>query len=78
MGDDRTDEDLAALLNLGLNLADIERLWRRHQEVDMTAVRAQAGRLLARGDSLSVTRQVSVGLELLQGPEGGACDGVMR
>ena len=78
MGDDRTDEDLAALLNLGLNLGDIERLWRRHREVGMTAVRAQAGRLLARGDSLSVTRQVSVGLELLQGPEGGACDGVMR
>ena len=32
------DEDLAALLSLGLQLSDVERLWRQNKKIDMTDV----------------------------------------
>ena len=41
------DEDLAALLSLGLQLSDVERLWRQNKNIDMSDVYAAGTRLLA-------------------------------
>jgi hypothetical protein len=57
------EEDLCALLSLGLQLSDVERLWRNNKEVSMAAVCAAGVRLLGQ-PGLPIKRQVSVGLEL--------------
>ena len=57
------DEDLAALLSLGLQISDVERLWRENKEVDMSEVFAAGARLLGQ-PGVPVKRQVTVGLEI--------------
>ena len=59
------DEDLATLLALGLNLKDVERLWRQNKLVDMADVYASATRVLGGAQpGLPVKREVTVGLEV--------------
>ena len=57
------DEDLSALLSLGLQLSDVERLWSQNKEVDMSDVYAAGTRLLGQTGT-PVKRQVTVGLEI--------------
>ena len=57
------EEDLSALLELGLQLSDVERLWQQNKEVDMADVCAAATNLLGLPGH-PVKRQVTVGLEI--------------
>lgn len=72
------DADIAAFLNLGLKLADIERLWAKVPGIDLGVVHAVGARLLEgtspAGQRAKVTlaRQASLGLELLGGESKGA------
>ena len=58
------DEDLAALLSLGLQLSDVERLWRQNKQIDMSDVYAAGTRLLAQPGKPVIARQASVSLEI--------------
>ena len=58
------DEDLAALLSLGLQLSDVERLWRQNKQIDMSDVYAAGTRLLAQPGKPVIARQASVGIEI--------------
>ena len=53
------DEDLAALLALGLQLADVERLWRQNKEVDMADVYASAAGLLGQPGAMASVRSAA-------------------
>ena len=67
------DEDLATLLALGLNLKDVERLWRQNKVVDMSDVYASATRVLGGAQpGLPVKREVAVGLEVAGSGTAGA------
>ena len=59
------DADVASLINLGLSLHDIERLWSGVHGLSSDDVRAAGRRLLGESSALPIGRQVSVGLELL-------------
>lgn len=67
------DEDIAALLSLGLQLSDVEKLWRNNKNVSMEDVYASGTRLLGRPFAgLPIKRQVTVGLEIARsGPSRG-------
>ena len=59
------DEDLAALLSLGLQLSDVERLWKDNKDVEMAHLYDAAARQLGgKGLGIPVKRQVTVGLEI--------------
>jgi len=63
--DQGMESDMESMIGLGLSLADIERLWSRVPGIDMARVHAIGERLVSM-DRLPLTRQASVGLELLR------------
>ena len=75
-GEPSLDDDMAELLNLGLKLDDIERLWKDVRDLDMAAVHAIGARLLgtcADGPEcrppVHLSRQPSLSLSLLAGKQ---------
>ena len=64
----RMDEDLAQLLNLGLKLKDVERLWENVPGMEPVLLQASAERLLqgkSETGTVKMQRQASLGIELL-------------
>ena len=66
------DEDLGALLSLGLQLSDVQRLWHQNKEIDMADVYAAGTRLLAQRGKSIIKREVTVGLEIARNAAGRA------
>eukprot|EP00322_Chrysochromulina_rotalis_P027465 CAMPEP_0115851978 /NCGR_PEP_ID=MMETSP0287-20121206/12757_1 /TAXON_ID=412157 /ORGANISM="Chrysochromulina rotalis, Strain UIO044" /LENGTH=579 /DNA_ID=CAMNT_0003306021 /DNA_START=24 /DNA_END=1763 /DNA_ORIENTATION=+ len=59
------EPDVTALINMGLQLPDIERIWSNVPGVDMDFVRLTACSLLG-GSAISVSRQASLALDLMR------------
>ena len=62
-----TDADLAELINLGLSLGDVERLWGGVEGVSAEAIHTAGQRLLTAGNTgmVPLGRQTSLGLDLV-------------
>jgi hypothetical protein len=57
--------DLAALLNMGLHLSDVERMWQGLPSFDLAAMHDAGARLLGSRE-VHVERQLSLGMELVR------------
>ena len=64
---DAVDADLAELINLGLSLGDVERLWGGVEGVSAEAIHTAGQRLLTAGNTgmVPLGRQTSLGLDLV-------------
>ena len=57
--------DMQKMFELGLSLADIERMWSSNPAIDMAKVQ-EAGETLLAKNRVPLSRQASVGLELIR------------